>query len=139
VVSYPLLAAAVGLLDDWLKYRSHSSEGLRSLQKLALQIILTLPWALWVTESSLSLLPGFELPRLAAVPLLLFAGVGFQNAVNVTDGLDGLAAGSALISFAGAFVVGLCLLDGEDAASADRSLLYAGGGRRRSGARFPLA
>ena len=109
VISYPLLAALVGFLDDWLKYRSHSSEGLKSLQKLALQIIVTLPWALWVSEVSVSLWPGLELPRLVSVPLLLFTGVGFQNAVNVTDGLDGLATGSMLISFAGAFVVAVCL------------------------------
>ncbi len=32
------------------------------------------------------------------IGLITFAGVGLQNAVNVTDGLDGLAAGSVLIS-----------------------------------------
>ena len=127
VVSYPLLAAAVGFLDDWLKYRSHSSEGLRSLQKLALQIVVTLPWALWVSEVSVSFWPGLEMPRLLSVPLLLFTGVGFQNAVNVTDGLDGLATGSMLISFAGAFVTAVCLGPAEETA-AFYLLLAAGAG-----------
>ncbi len=35
------------------------------------------------------------------IGLITFAGVGLQNAVNVTDGLDGLAAGSVLISASG--------------------------------------
>ncbi len=95
---YPVLAAMVGLLDDGLKFRSNSSEGLRSLQKLLLQIVVTLPLAIWVAARGVSLLPGWELRALYAVPFLLFLGVGIQNAVNVTDGLDGLAGGAVAIS-----------------------------------------
>lgn len=95
---YPVLAAMVGLLDDMLKFRSNSSEGLRSLQKLFLQIVATLPLAIWVAARGVYLLPGLELKAIFAVPLLLFLGVGVQNAVNVTDGLDGLAGGAVSIS-----------------------------------------
>ena len=82
-----------------LKYSPRSSDGLKSLQKLALQVAVTLPWALWVSEPPFVIFPGFEVSRLFYVALVTFVGVGLQNAVNVTDGLDGLAAGCALISF----------------------------------------
>lgn len=104
VLSYPIAAAAVGFIDDWLKHSRNSSEGLRSLQKLALQIAVTLPWAVWTVGGPLQLLPHVMLPRAAGVLLVTFLGVGIQNAVNVTDGLDGLAAGCSLISFAGALM-----------------------------------
>lgn len=113
MASYPVLAAAVGLLDDWLKYCRHSSDGLRSLQKLFLQIAVTVPWAMWVLDGPFYLLPGIELPWTAAVLLVSFTGVGFQNAVNVTDGLDGLAAGCSLFSLIGAFLGGLAFVGAE--------------------------
>lgn len=102
VVSYPILAAGVGLLDDWLKYSKHSSDGLKSMQKLLLQVVVTLPWAFWMVEGPFEILPNIILPTLPSVFLVTFIGVGLQNGVNVTDGLDGLASGCALISFIGA-------------------------------------
>jgi len=102
IALYPVLAAMVGLWDDWLKYSKKSSDGLKSMEKLALQIIVTIPWAIWVTPDSLMLLPMISIPRYFGIALITFTGVGLQNAVNVTDGLDGLAAGSVLISLLGA-------------------------------------
>jgi phospho-N-acetylmuramoyl-pentapeptide-transferase len=99
IIVYPLAAAAVGFADDWLKHIRNSSEGLRSLQKLALQIIITVPWAVWVVAGPTPLLPNIMMPRAAGILLASFLGVGFLNAVNVTDGLDGLAAGCTFISF----------------------------------------
>lgn len=104
ILSYPLLAATVGFIDDWVKHKKQSSDGLSSLQKLVLQILCTAPWAAFVLTESLSLIPGAVISRGAAIALLTFTGVGFQNAVNVTDGLDGLAAGCALFSFFAAAV-----------------------------------
>ena len=108
IALYPVLAAAVGLLDDWLKYSKRSSDGLKSMEKLALQIAVTVPWALWTTPPALDLV-FVSVPRYVGIVLLVFTGVGLQNAVNVTDGLDGLAAGSVLISLLGA----LSFLGGE--------------------------
>lgn len=102
---YPFLAALVGLLDDALKIYSRSSEGLRSLRKLLLQVAVTLPWAIWAASRGLCWLPGMEIHALFAVPLLLFIGVGIQNAVNVTDGLDGLAAGTVVLSLIAALLI----------------------------------
>ena len=104
ILSYPILAAVVGFIDDWLKYTKHSSDGLKSLQKLFLQIVVTLLWAYWVLPDTLLVLPFLEIPKLPALLLVIFVGVGFQNAVNVTDGLDGLAAGCSMISLAGALL-----------------------------------
>lgn len=98
VWAYPVLTATIGMLDDVLKHRSKSSEGLRSLQKLFLQIALTLPWACFIAKDGLFMTPTVSLPANYAVLPLVFLGVGIQNAVNVTDGLDGLAGGSIAIS-----------------------------------------
>ncbi|MDR1470934.1 MAG: phospho-N-acetylmuramoyl-pentapeptide-transferase [Synergistaceae bacterium] len=96
--SYPALAASVGLLDDILKYRGRSSEGLSSLQKLALQTAVSIPWAYFASRGGVCLTPDITVPPEYGVPLLTFLGVGIQNAVNVTDGLDGLAGGAVAIS-----------------------------------------
>ena len=99
VLSYPILAGAVGFADEWLKYRRHSSDGFTSRQKLALQILVTLPWAAWmffhVGYADIGVLRSF----VVFVAVVTFIGVGLQNAVNVTDGLDGLAAGCSFITF----------------------------------------
>ncbi len=100
---YPFLAGAVGFLDDFLKFRSHSGEGLSSLQKLFLQIAATVPWAVGVAWNGVNLWPGLELSLWGGCLLLIFLGVGIQNALNVTDGLDGLAAGCVIISLLGCF------------------------------------
>ncbi|WP_198470968.1 phospho-N-acetylmuramoyl-pentapeptide-transferase [Acetomicrobium sp. S15 = DSM 107314] len=97
----PWLAAAVGLFDDLLKYMRRSGEGLSSLHKLLWQAAVVLPWAIFVSlNMNIFLWHGLRLQPLLACLLLSFLTVGFLNAVNVTDGLDGLAAGSAAISFA---------------------------------------
>ena len=102
----PLGSAGIGFIDDWIKLTKKSSEGFPSLYKLAAQILLSAPWAFWVVFSQgLSLWPGVVLPALFAVPLLTIISIGMLNAVNVTDGLDGLAAGAALFSFIGAMVL----------------------------------
>lgn len=102
IALYPVLAAAVGFWDDWIKYSKRSSDGLKSMEKLFLQIIVTVPWAFWVTPGPMTIFPTILIPRYVGIGLITFAGVGLQNAVNVTDGLDGLAAGSVLISLLGA-------------------------------------
>jgi phospho-N-acetylmuramoyl-pentapeptide-transferase len=100
--SLPLLASVVGYLDDHAKVVKRSGDGLTSLQKLGLQIALSLPWCAWVSMGEgVNLWPGMRLAGYVAIPLLLFLSVGLQNAVNVTDGLDGLAAGAMAISVLG--------------------------------------
>lgn len=99
ILSYPILAGAVGFADEWLKYRRHSSDGFTSLQKLALQVAVTLPWAAWMFFNTGYV--GIDVMRSfpVFVAVVTFIGVGLQNAVNVTDGLDGLASGCSFITF----------------------------------------
>ena len=97
----PICASIVGFVDDWTKYKYSSSEGFRSAYKLLAQIVFVLPWCLWIAFSrGVSIWPGMEVSPIAAVPILLLVTVGILNAVNVTDGLDGLAAGLCSISMA---------------------------------------
>jgi phospho-N-acetylmuramoyl-pentapeptide-transferase len=96
--AYPVLAALVGLCDDILKLRSKSGDGLTSLQKLSLQLAVTLPWAFWRSSVGAFFMPGQLIPQPYAFILLSFLGVGILNAVNVTDGLDGLAGSAMMLS-----------------------------------------
>lgn len=106
-------AGFVGLLDDWIKVTRARNLGLSKRTKLAgllivagLYCVLSLRLANVSTELSFTRLDtvGLELGpvlwSLWAVVLIL----GTTNAVNLTDGLDGLAAGSSTFSFS-AFVI----------------------------------
>jgi phospho-N-acetylmuramoyl-pentapeptide-transferase len=106
-----VLFGLVGLIDDVLKVRRKRSLGLRPWQKMALQIGLATVVGLafiWLGFSghfSLNLtFPFFKkwLPYLGwlYLPWIVFILVGSSNAVNLADGLDGLAIGLTLISAA---------------------------------------
>lgn len=105
-----LLAAVgfglVGLLDDFLKVVMKRSLGLRAREKLAGQVLVAAVVALYAMNRV-----GTEMyvPFVAAMwdpgPVLFFlvamgAMIGSANAVNFTDGLDGLAAGATAIAAA---------------------------------------
>jgi phospho-N-acetylmuramoyl-pentapeptide-transferase len=98
---------AIGFVDDYLKKVRKSSKGLSGRAKMTLQVL-----SAFVVALSLYLSPGFDsrlnLPFLKNVtpdlgivyiPLAIFIIVGASNAVNLTDGLDGLAIGPIIIAF----------------------------------------
>lgn len=103
---------AIGFADDYLKLTRRNSHGLTMKQKMACQIGVALAASLllyhYPTFKSTLAFPFFKelMPDLGALYLLLviFVVVGTSNAVNLTDGLDGLATGPVLIS-AGTFMV----------------------------------
>ncbi|ASS91652.1 phospho-N-acetylmuramoyl-pentapeptide-transferase [Aeribacillus pallidus] len=105
-IGYGLL----GFLDDMIKVVLKRNLGLTSKQKLIGQIIVAVIFYFVLNQFEFSTevrLPGtelsFDLGWLYPV-LILFMLVGGSNAVNLTDGLDGLLSGCAAIAF-GAFAV----------------------------------
>jgi phospho-N-acetylmuramoyl-pentapeptide-transferase len=96
------LFGAIGFIDDYLKITRRSSGGLTARQKMGLQIIvalgvgLSLMWLASANQYNTRLIfPFFKqwIPDLGwwYVPFAAFVLVGTSNAVNLTDGLDGLA------------------------------------------------
>ena len=98
-----ILYGIVGFLDDFLKVFRKINEGLNPKQKLALQLVGGIIFYIF-SESPRCRKP-FEClwlrSLLWAISYILFALfwlVGFSNAVNLTDGIDGLASISVAIS-----------------------------------------
>jgi phospho-N-acetylmuramoyl-pentapeptide-transferase len=123
VASLTVLVAAlgnalIGFADDWTKIVRRRSLGLSARYKLLLQLVLSLlvgfialhyagldtrvdvPFTAW----------RLELGTAGFYALIFLTMAGFSNAVNLTDGLDGLAAGTSaivLVALAGiAFIIG---------------------------------
>lgn len=100
--------AALGGADDYLKITRGKSLGLKARQKLAGQIAIALAFAAWlaltaqpnfttvVTFGHAAVDLGYGYYALAAVLL-----IGLSNAANLTDGLDGLAGGLAMLTALG--------------------------------------
>ena len=100
--------AAIGWLDDWQILRYKSNKGISPRMKLALQIgfgALFCLWLAWNQPSSITTIAlpfGISLPLgLLFWPLAAFVLVAESNATNLTDGVDGLAAGTAAIALLG--------------------------------------
>ena len=110
-----LLMGAIGFLDDYLKLKQKRegkvNEGLVERYKLAGQVTIGLTLGIYLWQLPLNDLPGASttLPFykymliIPAVPLLYplfvtFVMTGTSNAVNLTDGLDGLASGLMAIA-----------------------------------------
>jgi phospho-N-acetylmuramoyl-pentapeptide-transferase len=97
----------IGLLDDYLIAKRGKNLGLRAREKMALQVLVAGGFLLLMWYSAISgrttvfrLWSDFDLGAWY-YPLGLLLIVGFSNALNFTDGLDGLASGiSALIALA---------------------------------------
>ena len=98
--SLPVLSGLVGFVDDWLKFRTHTSEGFSSMSKLKLQLAICGVWVVVVLfRGRLGLWPGiYDAGGWIAVPFAFLMTAGTINAVNITDGLDGLAGGAFMIT-----------------------------------------
>lgn len=103
----------VGFLDDGLKIIFKRNLGLTSLQKLIAQIVISIAAYFLLklgTFHNTVQIPFTDFAihlGLAYVLFLVFWLVGFSNAVNLTDGLDGLVSGTASIAFAAYGVLAL--------------------------------
>ena len=99
---------AIGITDDLMKINMKSSSGLAGRKKLLFQTVFVAGAAMiiyffgtWDTHLSFPFFKNLR-PDLGAYYLLfaLFVVVGSSNAVNLTDGLDGLATGPFVITAA---------------------------------------
>ena len=106
---------AIGFVDDWIKIRHKRSLGLQKRGKLVAQVAagvlfseLAVHWAHTSTALSFTRLatPGLALGEVGWVILATVVLVATSNAVNLTDGLDGLAAGSSTFCFAVLAIMG---------------------------------
>ena len=97
--------ALIGFIDDLLIIIRHNNKGLSVNQKFFLQLVVSVIFfylfmkggnepLLWIHTLGIK----YEIGFLYGV-LILFVLVATSNAVNITDGLDGLATGLSIISF----------------------------------------
>jgi phospho-N-acetylmuramoyl-pentapeptide-transferase len=96
----------VGFLDDYIKVVLKRNLGLKAKQKLLGQILVGVILYVVLYQSGLIdmtiSIPFVSTPLYLGIfylPFLILMVIGFSNAVNLTDGLDGLAAGTTAISF----------------------------------------
>jgi len=115
VVLATVSAGIVGLVDDWIKVRHRRSLGLNKRGKFGALTVIAVGFALasehWAgVNTHLSFTRwdsfGLELGTVGWVLWAVLVMVGTANAVNLTDGLDGLASGSATFCFACLAVIG---------------------------------
>lgn len=105
----------IGFADDFLKVALKRPLGLKAREKLLLQVLLAVLFAWYVSRWVPA--PGYLLPfHLGWLrpgwwygPIAVLAILGAANAVNITDGLDGLATGASAIGFAFFALLGLKL------------------------------
>ncbi|MCX8029020.1 MAG: phospho-N-acetylmuramoyl-pentapeptide-transferase [Brevinematales bacterium] len=102
----------IGFLDDYLKKLRKSHKGLSILQKYSLQLLFSLtfifalyfyqPFTPYFDKVFIPYTNGvvFTIPIILAFLLYILVITGASNGVNLTDGIDGLAAGLGGISFA---------------------------------------
>ncbi|MCA9543966.1 MAG: phospho-N-acetylmuramoyl-pentapeptide-transferase [Myxococcales bacterium] len=107
---------AVGFIDDYLKLRYRNSKGLPGRFKLLFQFVISAGVLLAMIREldgfDLNLYVPFfkpetfsvELPLWAFIPFAMIVVTGTSNAVNLTDGLDGLAIGPVMVS-AGTYMI----------------------------------
>jgi phospho-N-acetylmuramoyl-pentapeptide-transferase len=111
--------AILGLYDDIKKFFHFDDKkffGLRMRQKLILQVILAAIIACMIyfqLEISILHIPFVGTLQLGYfyIPFATFVIVAFANAVNITDGLDGLAAGLLMFSLFGLWILSSTILD----------------------------
>jgi phospho-N-acetylmuramoyl-pentapeptide-transferase len=108
VSALTLAYAAVGWIDDWQVLRRRSNKGISPKTKLLLQVVFAAGFCLWVLATQPPSLTTIALPLGLSLPLSLlfwplagFVLVAESNATNLTDGLDGLMAGTGAIALLG--------------------------------------
>ena len=101
-------------MDDILKIKGHHNEGLTPRSKLFLQIAIALLPSIYMTVTGATTISFGQFSINLGVFYIIFAVfliTGVSNAVNLTDGLDGLAASNVSISMIACTII--CVLMGK--------------------------
>ena len=131
IFALSLIFGLIGMVDDYTKIKKKQNQGLTPLQKLLLQIAAA---ALFVTVlRSMGYITGhvyipfvnvlWQVPWFLYLPCAIFVIVGAVNAVNLTDGIDGLAA--SVTAVVALFFSGVFLALGDSSAVFSAGLLGA--------------
>jgi phospho-N-acetylmuramoyl-pentapeptide-transferase len=98
----------IGLLDDYMKITRHNHRGIRAYQKFGMQIVLALLIGIFLyvnprdPYTDVLSIPFFKKwlfdLGLVYIPFSVIVIVGSSNAVNLTDGIDGLAIGLVAVA-----------------------------------------
>lgn len=105
----------IGFLDDFIKVIKHRNLGLTAMQKIVFQVAVTVGFMIGLHSLGL-LSTEVMLPVAGAVdfgiffyPIAFFGIIFLVNAVNLTDGLDGLCTGVTFVSMLGYLLAGSLL------------------------------
>lgn len=105
----------IGFLDDFIKIIYKRNLGLTAKQKLFGQFLIAAVFYVMLIRSGYSTrlyIPGFDIYVELSwlyLPFILLLFLASSNAVNLTDGLDGLLAGTAAIAFSAYVVIAIAL------------------------------
>lgn len=128
LVYYALFCGAIGFFDDWCKLKKRENKGLAAWQKYMLQLLvsavfLVLAVRLFGVELGVALPFTDKKITLGAFyyPLALLYLTGVINALNLTDGVDGLLSSTTAVF--SLFLLALGVVDGEGTALTTGALL----------------
>ncbi|NLW51978.1 MAG: phospho-N-acetylmuramoyl-pentapeptide-transferase [Tissierellia bacterium] len=112
VILSTILYGFIGFIDDYAKIKKAENLGLTERQKLVLQVLFAFVIVVvsYVVKGNLGylLIPFFNINLnlgILVIPVLMFVFVGTTNAVNLTDGIDGLLASISIPVFFGIFMI----------------------------------
>lgn len=107
----------MGFVDDYIKVVKRRNLGLRAFQKILIQLFLAIAY-LFVLQISGAVSTIVDIPFLGQLnlgwlyyPVMIFIIVGTTNAVNLTDGIDGLAASVTFVASLGFMAYAMRLQD----------------------------
>ena len=119
----------LGAVDDFVNVRT--GVGMRGRWKLVWQTVVAILAAFYIwnhfdlTGLNIPLIGQFEIPAVLLIGFIAFVIVGTSNAVNLTDGLDGLAGGVLIFSFVAYLLVSLVPVEGVKLAQPNLAIFCA--------------
>ena len=110
---------AVGFIDDYNKIAKKQNEGLTPKQKLILQAVFGIALAIFMMtkEGTTMFIPFFRKTvdiGILYIPFVVFIEIAMANAVNLTDGLDGLASSNSAIVACTFAIIGMSVRGGSE-------------------------